>query len=81
MAPAAPHTVDWRARDCTACHARPKALGYGTHDGRYLQGYAEGVNVDIMDVKGELVTKTAKYRISPVAELIMDLDNIVSRDC
>ena len=80
MAPAAPHTVDWRARDCTSCHARSKALGYGTHDGRYLRGYAEGVYVDIMDEKGQLVTKTAQYQISPVPELVMDLDNVVNRE-
>jgi len=80
MAPAAPHTVDWRARECTSCHASAKALGYGTHDGRYLRGYAEGVYVDIMNEKGELVTQTAQYQISPVPELAMDLDNVVNRE-
>ena len=80
MAPAAPHTTTRQARECTSCHARAKSLGYGTHDGRYLQGYAEGIYVDIMDVKGELVTKTAEYQISPVPELSMDLDNVVNRE-
>jgi len=80
MAPAAPHTVDWRARECTSCHASAKALGYGTHDGRYLRGYAEGGHVDIMNEKGELVTKTAQYQISPVPELAMDLGNVVNRE-
>ncbi|NNG01725.1 MAG: cytochrome C [Desulfobacteraceae bacterium] len=80
MAPAVPHTVDWQARDCTSCHASSKALGYGTHDGRYLRGYAEGIFADIMNEKGELVTLTAEYQISPVPELTMDLDNIVNRE-
>lgn len=80
MAPAAPHTVDWQARECTSCHASAKALGYGTHEGRYLRGYSEGVYVDIMNEQGELVTKTAVYQISPVPELSMDLDNIVNRE-
>ena len=80
MAPAAPHTVDWQARECTSCHARAKSLGYGIHDGRYLKGYAEGVYVDIMNEKGELMTKTAQYQISPVPELTMDLDNVVNRE-
>ena len=80
MAPAAPHTTDRRARECTSCHAEEKALGYGTHDGRYLQGYTNGVYVDIMDEKGALVTKTAQFQISPVPELPMDLDNVVNRD-
>jgi len=80
MAPAAPHTVDWRARECTSCHAQAKALGYGTHDGRYLKGYVDGIYVDIMNEKGELVTKTAQYQISPIPDLPMDLDNVVNRD-
>ncbi len=80
MAPAAPHTVDWRARECTSCHARSKALGYGTHDGRYLAGYSEGVSVDIMNEQGQLVTKTAQFQISPVPELTMDLDNVINRE-
>lgn len=80
MAPAAPHTVDWRARECTSCHAQTKALGYGTHDGRYLKGYVNGVYVDIMNEKGELVTKTAQYQISPIPDLPMDLDNVVNRE-
>jgi len=80
MSPAAPHTTDRKARDCTSCHAAAKALGYGTHDGRYLRGYAEGVYVDIKNEKGRLVTKTAQYQISPVPDLPMDLDQIVTRD-
>jgi len=80
MAPAAPHTVDWRARECTSCHAQTKALGYGTHDGRYLKGYVDGIYVDIMNEKGELVTKTAQFQISLIPDLPMDLDNVVNRD-
>ncbi|MDJ0889226.1 MAG: hypothetical protein QNI89_18140, partial [Desulfobacterales bacterium] len=80
MAPAAPHTTDRKARECTSCHASAKALGYGTHDGRYLQGYNQGVYVDIMDNQGKLLTKTAQYQISPVPELSMDLDNVIDRE-
>jgi hypothetical protein len=79
MAPAAPHTTDRQARECVSCHATSKALGFGTHDGRYLLGYANGIYVDIMNEKGQLVTKTAKFQISPVPDLPMDLDQIVSR--
>ncbi len=80
MAPAAPHTTDRKARECTSCHASAKALGYGTHDGRYLRGYNQGVYVDIMDNQGQLLTKTAQYQISPVPELAMDLDNVINRE-
>jgi len=80
MAPAAPHTVDRRARECTSCHASAKALGYGTHDGRYLGGYVEGIYVDIMNEKGQLVTKTAEYQISPIPDLPMDLDQVITRE-
>jgi hypothetical protein len=40
----------------------------------------DGVYVDIMNEKGVLVTKTAEYQISPIAELSMDLDNIINRE-
>lgn len=80
MAPAAPHTTDRVARSCISCHGTTKALGYGTHDGRYLGQYTTGVYVDIMNEKGQLVTKTAKYQISPIPDLPMDLDQVVTRE-
>ena len=80
MAPAAPHTTDRTARSCTSCHATSKALGYGTHDGRYMKQYNKGVFVDIMSVTGQLVTRTAKYQISPIPDLPMDLDQVVTRE-
>jgi CDGSH-type Zn-finger protein len=80
MAPAAPHTTDRVARSCISCHGTTKALGYGTHDGRYLRQYTTGVYVDIMNEKGQLVTKTAKYQISPIPDLPMDLDQVVTRE-
>jgi hypothetical protein len=80
MAPTAPHTTDRKARECTSCHATAKALGYGTHDGRYLKGYTDGIYVDIMNEKGELVTQTAQFQISPIPDLPMDLDQVVTRD-
>jgi len=80
MAPAMPHTTDREARECVTCHASPKALGYGTHEGRYMAAYTQGIFVDIMNERGELVTKTAKFQISPIPELPMDLDKIISRE-
>jgi hypothetical protein len=80
MAPAAPHTTDWRARECVTCHADPKALGYGTHDGRYMQGYTEGIRVDIANEKGEIMTETSVFQIPPIPELPMDLDQVVTRE-
>ena len=80
MAPAAPHTTARQARECVTCHASSKALGYGTHDGRYMQGYPDGIYVDIMNEKGQLVTRTAQYQISPIPDLPMDLDQIITRD-
>jgi hypothetical protein len=80
MAPAAPHTTDRQARECTSCHATAKALGYGTHDGRYLRQYANGIYVDIMNAKAQPVTKTAIFQISPIPDLPMDLDQVVTRE-
>jgi hypothetical protein len=36
--------------------------------------------VDIKNEKGQLVTKTAQYQISPIPDLPMDLDQIVTRE-
>jgi hypothetical protein len=80
MAPSAPHTTDRKARECVSCHATSKALGYGTHDGRYLRQYNNGIYVDIMNEKAQLITKTAKYQISPIPDLPMDLDQVVTRE-
>lgn len=33
-----------------------------------------------MNEKGELVTESAQYQISPVPELAMDLDNVINRE-
>ena len=47
MSPEAPHTTARQARECTSCHATAKTLGYGTHNGRYMRGYTQGIKVDI----------------------------------
>ena len=80
MAPAAPHTRAREARTCVSCHASSKALGYGTHDGRYLKAYSKGVYVDVADVKGEIVSKSARLQINPILDLPMGYDQVVTRD-
>jgi hypothetical protein len=80
MSPAQPHTVSREARTCASCHASSKALGYGTHDGRYLKAYTKGVYVDVATAKGEIISKNAQLQIPPIPELPMDLDQVVTRD-
>jgi len=80
MAPAAPHTTARQPRTCASCHANSKALGYGTHDGRYMKAYTQGVHVDIATAGGEIVSKSAQFQISPIPELPMDLDQVVTRE-
>ena len=80
MAPAAPHTRTREARTCASCHASSKALGYGTHDGRYLKAYSKGVYVDVADVKGEIISKSARLQINPIPDLPMGYDQVVTRD-
>jgi cytochrome c553 len=80
MAPAQPHTVSREARTCASCHANSKALGYGTHDGRYMKTYTQGVSVDVANAQGDIVSKNAQLQISPIPELPMDLDQVVTRD-
>ena len=45
-----------------------------------MKQYTQGIYVDISNEKGQLVTKTAKFQISPVPDLPMDLDQIVTRE-
>jgi len=80
MAPAAPHTTTREARDCVSCHASSKALGYGTHDGRYMKSYQQGVYAEMMTNTGELLSTHAKYQVSPIPDLPMTLDQIITRD-
>lgn len=80
MAPAAPHTTARKPRTCTSCHANSKALGYGTHDGRYMKAYTQGVHVDVATAEGEIVSKRAQFQISPIPDLPMGLDQVVTRD-
>jgi hypothetical protein len=80
MAPAAPHTRTREARTCASCHTNSKTLGYGTHDGRYLKAYAQGVSVDVATSQGEIVSKHAQIQIPPIPELPMNLDQVVTRD-
>lgn len=80
MAPAAPHTTSRKPRTCVSCHASSKALGYGTHDGRYLRAFIQGVNVDIATAEGDIVSRAAKFQISPIPDLPMNLDQVITRD-
>ena len=80
MAPAAPHTRSREARTCVSCHASSKALGYGTHDGRYLKAYSKGVYVDVATATGEIVSDSARLQINPIPDLTMGYDQIVNRE-
>jgi hypothetical protein len=80
MAPAAPHTTARKPRTCTSCHTNSKALGYGTHDGRYMKAYTQGVYVDVATAEGDIVSESAQLQISPIPDLPMDLDQVVTRE-
>ena len=62
------------------CNTSSKALGYGTHDGRYMTAYTRGVYVDISTANGEILSKSAQPQISPIPELPMDLSQVVTRN-
>jgi hypothetical protein len=80
MAPAAPHTRAREARTCVSCHASSKAIGYGTHDGRYLKVYEKGAYVDMATVTGEIISKSARLQINPISDLPMGYDQVVTLD-
>jgi hypothetical protein len=80
MTPAAPHTSVREARSCPSCHTSSKALGYGTHDGRYMKNFIEDLFMDLTTTVGKPVSKKATIQIAAIPDLPMDLDQVVSRD-
>ncbi len=80
MAPAAPHTTTRKARSCPSCHASSKALGYGTHDGRYMKRPLNDVYVDVATSTGKTVSEKAIIQIAAISDLPMDLDQVVTPD-
>ncbi len=80
MAPAAPHTSVREARPCISCHASSKALGYGTHDGRYMKKFITDLYVDIMTSTGETISNQSVVQIAAIPDLPMDLDQVVTRE-
>ncbi len=80
MAPVAPHTTTRQARSCTSCHASAKALGYGTHEGRYMGGYTEARSVDLATAEGEAISNKTVSQFPAIPDLPMGLDQIVTRD-
>lgn len=77
MAPVQPHTAGRKARTCESCHSDPKALGYGIEGGRFLQGYSEGLVVDLVDVEGNVIAANYDTQIEAIPDLPMDLSQII----
>jgi hypothetical protein len=75
-----PHTISLEARECTSCHATPKALGYGIADGRYMQGYEHDRCVDLRSSDGRVLSSATTPQITGVPDLMADLSQIVTRD-
>jgi hypothetical protein len=80
MTPAAPHTSVREARSCASCHASSKALGYGTHDGRYMKAFLKDLYVDITTANGIPISNKATVQVAAIQDLPMDLDKVVDRD-
>ena len=80
MTPTQPHTISAKARECVSCHADPKALGYGIHDGKYMKGYEKDRFADLRTTEGELISKNSLPQFSKIEDLPFDLSQIVTRD-
>ena len=75
-----PHTAGRQARSCESCHDNPKTLGYGIEDGRFLQGYQNGIIAELQTNQGETIPKNFQYQSQPIPKLDHDLSQIVTRD-
>jgi len=80
MTPAQPPTVRRTARECVSCHANPKTLGYGIHDGKYMQGYENDRYMDLRTADGEVISSRSTLQFASTPELPFDLSQIVTRD-
>lgn len=80
MAPAAPHTTVREARSCISCHASSKALGYGTHGGRYLKQFINDFYLDVVTATGEPISGKATIQVAAIPDLPMDMDQVVTGD-
>jgi hypothetical protein len=80
MTPAQPHTVSRTSRECVSCHANPKTLGYGIHDGEYMQGYNNDRYMDLRTADGSVISNNSTPQFSSTPDLLFDLSQIVTRD-
>ncbi len=80
MAPAQPHTVTSKARDCVSCHANPKSLGYGLGDNQFMQDYNHDRYMDMQTPNKQLISRKSIPQFPSIPELDMDLSQVVNRD-
>ncbi|MHC4795550.1 MAG: multiheme c-type cytochrome [Planctomycetota bacterium] len=79
MSPGQPHTTG-EARSCESCHLSEKALGYGINGGRISGPWDEPLTIDLKTADGELLSKSARPQIEPIAGLEADWSRFVSED-
>jgi hypothetical protein len=81
MAPAQPHTIQARARDCESCHTRPKTLGLGINNGLFKTIVQQDRVVDLADARtGQILPDQYKTQIVGVPALFFDWSQIVTRE-
>jgi hypothetical protein len=79
MSPGHPHT-NGRARTCESCHVSDKALGYGISGGPVFRGWDQPVVVDLMTADKEIIPKSARTQIEPIAGLEAGWSRFVTED-
>ena len=79
MSPAQPHTTG-RARSCESCHMSDKALGYGIGGGRLNRPWDEPLVIDLMTADGDVLPKSARTQIEPIAGLSADWSRFITED-
>ena len=81
MAPAQPHTIQARARDCESCHTRPKTLGLGINNGLFKTIVQQDRVVDLEDARtGQIIPDQYQTQIVGVPSLFFDWSQIVTRE-
>ncbi|MHC4595576.1 MAG: multiheme c-type cytochrome [Planctomycetota bacterium] len=80
MSPVQPHTTTSKARTCDSCHLAEKALGYGIDGIDPNRAPDEGIIVDLMTADRQILPKSARFQIEPIAELTADWSRFVTED-
>lgn len=80
LAPLNPHTTSLESRACADCHGNPAAMGYGIDKGIYDAQPHVTRYADVVDEKGENVSRYTQAQISAIKDLHGDFMQLLDKE-